>query len=150
MARINGKLRACEQFLCYLTTLLTFCRQSQSINPQYLSRIPHPSTSSKDRCLARKTDFCFSYSYLNPRFCELYKQLEAANAMPVSHTTDNFTSRTLLFSGIEVKPENGDLKEAELQMSIWMAASLRKKIEFAKSFQAGMLRQTMFSRVGSS
>lgn len=33
---------------------------------------------------------------------------------------------------MEVKPENGDLKEAELQMSIWMAASLRKKMELAK------------------
>jgi len=52
--------------------------------------------------------------------------------MHVSHTTDNFTSRTLLFSGIEVKPENGDLKEAELQMGIWVAASLRKKMELAK------------------
>lgn len=52
--------------------------------------------------------------------------------MHVSHTTDNFTSRTLLFSGIKVKPENGDLKEAELQMGIWVAASLRKKMELAK------------------
>jgi hypothetical protein len=37
-----------------------------------------------------------------------------------------------LFSGIEVKPENGDPKEAELQISIWMAASLRKKMELAR------------------
>lgn len=57
--------------------------------------------------------------------------------MHVSHTTDNFTSRTLLYSGIEVKPENGDQKEAELQMGIWMAASLRKKMELAKSAFSG-------------
>lgn len=38
--------------------------------------------------------------------------------MHVSHTTDNFTSRAVLFSGIEVKPENGDQKEAELQIGI--------------------------------
>jgi hypothetical protein len=49
-----------------------------------------------------------------------------------SHTTDNFTARSVLFSGIKVKPENGDQKEAELQMSIWMAASLRKKMELAR------------------
>ena len=51
----------------------------------------------------------------------------------VSHTTDNFTSRAILFSGIEVKPENGDQKEAELQMAIWMAASLRKKMDLART-----------------
>lgn len=52
--------------------------------------------------------------------------------IPVSHTTDNFTSRVLLYSGFEIKPENGDQKEAELQMGIWMAASLRKKTGLAK------------------
>lgn len=57
--------------------------------------------------------------------------------MHVSHTTDNFTSRTVLFSGIEVKPENGDQKEAELQMGIWMAASLRKKMELARGAFSG-------------
>ncbi|RMD39683.1 hypothetical protein DV735_g5444, partial [Chaetothyriales sp. CBS 134920] len=94
--------------------------QSQSINPLYLSRIPDPSTPSKERHLIRKTDFCFSYSY--------HIRLEETT---LSHTTDNFTSRAVLFSGIEVKPENGDHREAELQMGIWMAASLRKKMELA-------------------
>jgi hypothetical protein len=55
--------------------------------------------------------------------------LAAANTPVVSHTTDNCTQRLGLFSGIEVKPENGDLKEAELQITIWMAANLRKKME---------------------
>jgi hypothetical protein len=93
---------------------------------------------SKERHLFRKTDFCFSYSYLDPHFHTLYKRLEKSSAMHVSHTTDNFISRTLLFSGIEVKPENGDLKEAELQMGIWVAASLRKKMELAKRAFASM------------
>jgi hypothetical protein len=57
--------------------------------------------------------------------------------MHISHTTDNFTSRTVLFSGIEVKPENGDQKEAELQMGIWMAAGLRKKMELARRAFSG-------------
>ncbi|KAF2459139.1 hypothetical protein BDY21DRAFT_420389 [Lineolata rhizophorae] len=105
--------------------------QSQTINPVYLSRIPDPSTPSKERHLFCKTDFCFSYSYLDPHFRGLYNRLEEANAIHVSHTTDNFTSRAVLFSGIEVRPEDGDRKEAELQMGIWMAASLRKKMELA-------------------
>ncbi|KAH8710252.1 hypothetical protein GQ44DRAFT_776622 [Phaeosphaeriaceae sp. PMI808] len=46
--------------------------QSQSINSLYLSRIPDPSTPSKERHLFRKTDFCFSYSYLDLRFRALY------------------------------------------------------------------------------
>lgn len=62
--------------------------------------------------------------------------------MPVSHTTDNFTSRVALYSGFEIKPENGDQKEAELQMGIWMAASLRKKAELARKAALG----TAFSR----
>ncbi|KAF1994105.1 hypothetical protein P154DRAFT_476490 [Amniculicola lignicola CBS 123094] len=106
--------------------------QSQAINPLYLSRILDPSMPTKERPLFRKTDFCFSYSYLDPHFRTLYNRLEEAQLMHVSHTTDNFTSRAILFSGIEVKPENGDQKEAELQMSIWMAASLRKKMELAR------------------
>jgi len=57
--------------------------------------------------------------------------------MHVSHTTDNFTLCAVLFSGIEVKPENGDQKEAELQMGIWMAASLRKKMELARRAFSG-------------
>lgn len=58
--------------------------------------------------------------------------MRAANNVDVGHTTDTFTKRTALFSGIEVKPTSGDKAEAELQMSIWIAASLRKKAELAK------------------
>lgn len=93
---------------------------------------PSPSLPDRDRPLFRKTDFGFSYSYLDPRFAALYTQLEGTEDMHVSHTLDNFTSNVALFSGIEVKRENGDQKEAELQTGIWMAASLRKKMELAR------------------
>ncbi|KAH8726886.1 hypothetical protein GQ44DRAFT_770815 [Phaeosphaeriaceae sp. PMI808] len=106
--------------------------QSLSINPLYLSRIFDPSAPSRERHLFRKTDFCFSYSYLNPHFRALYDQLGEVNANDISHTTDSFTSRALLFSGIEVKSGTGNLEVAELQMGIWMAASLRKKMELAR------------------
>jgi hypothetical protein len=55
--------------------------------------------------------------------------LAAANTPVVSDITDNCTQRLGLFSGIEVKPENGDLKEAELQITIWTAAKPWKKME---------------------
>jgi hypothetical protein len=110
-------------------------RQSQTINPQYLSLIPSPLSSNPDKLapIERKTDFVFSYSHLpSPGFESLYDRLKAANNAEVGHTTDTFTKRTVLFSGIKVKSTSGDKAEAELQMSIWMAASLRKKAELAK------------------
>jgi hypothetical protein len=111
-------------------------RQSQTISPQYLSLVPSPLPSNPDKLapVERKTDFVFSYSHLpSPGFESLYDRLRAANNAEVGHTTDTFTKRTVLFSGIEVKPTSGDKAEAELQISIWMAASLRKKAELAKS-----------------
>ncbi|CAN9171290.1 unnamed protein product [Alternaria alternata] len=107
--------------------------QSQSIQSSYLSTVSEPTSASPNRrvALTRKTDFCFSYSCFDPQFAGLYTQL-AAKTPVVSHTSDNCTQRLALFSGIEVNPENGDPKEAELQISIWMAASLRKKMELAR------------------
>ncbi|KAF2468393.1 uncharacterized protein BDR25DRAFT_344352 [Lindgomyces ingoldianus] len=112
--------------------------QSQSLSPRYLSSIPDPTHTSPTRMktLYRKTDFCFSTSRLDPAFASLYDHLERTYP-EVSHTTDNFTSRVALFSGIEVKPENGDHKEAELQMGIWMAGSLRKKASLATQAVSG-------------
>jgi len=68
----------------------------------------------------------------SPGFESLYDRLRAANNAEVGRNTDTFTKRTALFSGIEAKPTSGDKAEADLQISIWMAASLRKKEELAK------------------
>jgi hypothetical protein len=118
---------------CLCDLLIGIRRQSQSIQSSYLSTVSEPTSASPNRrvALTRKTDFCFSYSCFDPQFAGLYTQL-AAKTPVVSHTSDNCTQRLALFSGIEVKPENGDPKEAELQISIWMAASLRKKMELAR------------------
>lgn len=51
------------------------------------------------------------------------------NAFPdqtVSQTTDPFTKRVALFSGIEVKQSNGGNTEALVQLAIWLAAGLEK------------------------
>jgi len=80
----------------------------------------------------RKTDYVLSYSHRHPDISALYKRLDAVNNREVGHTLDTFTKRTALFSGFEVKPASGDHAEAELQISIWIAASLRKKQELAQ------------------
>ncbi|KAI1507374.1 hypothetical protein KJE20_13917 [Pyrenophora tritici-repentis] len=102
--------------------------QSQSIQPAYLSTTA--PTRSKPTPVFRETDFCLSYSHLHPLYASLYKTLCHA---PISHTTDTYTEAAALFTGIEVKSPLGNLQEAQLQMSIWMAASLRKKAELAWS-----------------
>jgi hypothetical protein len=106
--------------------------QSQSIQPAYLSTIAHDPIP-----IFRKTNFCLSYSHLHPLYASLYKTLRHAS---ISHTTDTHTEASALFTGIQVKSLSGSLQEAELEMSIWMAASLRKKAELAWSaFATGAL-----------
>ncbi|KAL9114567.1 MAG: hypothetical protein Q9187_007449 [Circinaria calcarea] len=119
--------------------------QSQSINPLYLSTIPAPTLTDPTRRkpIGRKTNFALSYSHRDSNFSALYKRLDAANIREIGHTLDAFTKRTALFSGFEVKPASGDHTEAELQMSIWIAASLRKKQELAKIAQAPFERTTL-------
>ena len=114
---------------CLRGLLIGISRQSQSIQPSYLSTVSEPTPASPNRrvALTRKTDFCLSYSCFDRQFAELYIQL-AAKLPVVSHTSDNCTQRLALFSGIEVKPENGGPKKAELQISIWMAASLPQSL----------------------
>ena len=82
-----------------------------------------------EKYLFRKTDFCFSYSHLHPKYAALYDRLQNAT---ISHTMDNFTQAAALFSGIEVKPADGGAVEAQVQVSIWMAASLRQKAHLAR------------------
>jgi hypothetical protein len=65
-------------------------------------------------------------------FEALYARLLQHGNKCVSHTTDAFTNTTAVFSGVEVKSSDGDKLEAEYQLSIWMAANLRKKLELGR------------------
>jgi hypothetical protein len=65
-------------------------------------------------------------------FADLYSRLRITDSNIVSHMTDSFTKRTALFSCVEVKPASGDDTEAEFQLSIWIAASLRKKAQLTR------------------
>lgn len=68
----------------------------------------------------------------SPGFDDLYSRLKDKGDSVVSHMADAFTKTTALFSCVEVKPASGDHTEAEYQLSIWMAASLRKKMQLAR------------------
>lgn len=65
---------------------------------------------------------------------------------------DAFTKRTALFSGFEIKPASGVPAEAELQISIWSAASIRKKQELVHyaelAIDPAALVEPMFTIVG--
>ena len=92
-----------------------------------------PGASAKLCILDRKADFTLSFSHKpSPGFGDVYSRLRTANNHVISHMVDAFTRTTALFSCIEVKPADGDLTEAEYQLSMWIAASLRKKMQLAR------------------
>ncbi|KAF2003187.1 hypothetical protein P154DRAFT_520149 [Amniculicola lignicola CBS 123094] len=99
--------------------------QSQAIDPPYLS----VDKVFKKR-LDRKADFTLLYTHEHPPFEGLYDRMRPYISS-VSHMSDTFTKMRALFAGIEAKAADGDKLEAEYQISIWMAASLRKKAELA-------------------
>lgn len=105
--------------------------QSQAIATEFLSSVT--DISGKSRILDRKADFTLSFSHMpSPGFEDLYTRLRNVRNPVVSHMADAFTKATALFSCVEVKPASGDHTEAEYQLSIWMAASLRKKMQLAR------------------
>lgn len=100
--------------------------QFQVIESSYLS-----ANKKSGKPLERKADSTLAYSHESSGFAKLYTRLLAHN-FDVSHISDTFTRTTALFAGIEAKAANGDKSEAESQLSIWMAGSLRKKAELAR------------------
>ncbi|KAL4741738.1 hypothetical protein BDV11DRAFT_167873 [Aspergillus similis] len=103
------------------TTLQVKNVQTQSIDPGLLPRLPHQNVVSK------KVDYTFAFSIRDPEVNETYNNFW--NAYPeqtVSQTTDPFTKRVALFSGIEVKESNGGNTEALVQLAILLSAGLEK------------------------
>ena len=81
-----------------------------------------------------------SFSRLHPDTSTLYKSLDAVNKRDIGHTLNTFTNRAALFSTFKVKAaSHGD---AELQMSVGIAASLLKKQELARRAQV-LIEPTM-------
>lgn len=135
----SGGFRACGWTHLHTTwdKVNQLYRQSQSINPLYLSTIPAPTLTDPThrKLIDRKSDYVLSYSHRDPTISGLCKRLDAMDKGEVGHTYDAFTRRTALFSGFEVKSSSGDKTEAELQVNIWIAAQLRKKRELAEKAQ---------------
>jgi len=124
---------------------LSVFSQSQPINPCYLSAIPAPTPSNPTRCktVDRKTDYILSYSHRDPTISALYKRLEDAWKSEIGYTLDPFTKRTAAFSNFEIKNPDGHTMEAQLQMSVGIAASLRKKQELAHAARVPFEPATM-------
>ena len=116
------KTRAVELNLIYRS------RQSQRIQTGLLSR------TASNTLIERKTDYALSYSHKDLPTSELYENLGRNGVRDrLGHTSDSFTKRTVLFSGIEVKPSDGGHAQAELQLSVWLAASLRNKARLVET-----------------
>tara|TARA_R110002003_G_scaffold3248_1_gene24983 strand:- start:991 stop:1500 length:510 start_codon:yes stop_codon:yes gene_type:complete len=76
-------------------------------------------------------------------YADLYRRLAAANRREIGYTLDAFTKGTALFSAFEVKPACGDHTEAELQMSLAVAADIRKKQSLAHEARVVLEPATM-------
>lgn len=93
--------------------------QTQTINPHILPITP------KNYRVQRKADYTFSFHRNTPQVSDLYNKLNLAGlGDTISQTMDANTKRLALFSGIEVKQENGGKDEALVQLAIWLAAGL--------------------------
>ncbi|KAJ0417623.1 hypothetical protein BJY00DRAFT_289284 [Aspergillus carlsbadensis] len=96
--------------------------QSQQIDPSLLPR--SKSTLGK---LSKKTDYTLSFACRDALVQDLYNKISlGGHGYEISQTTDAFTKRIVLFSGMEVKSEDGGKKEALAQLAIWLAAGLEK------------------------
>ncbi|KZF19849.1 hypothetical protein L228DRAFT_250275 [Xylona heveae TC161] len=94
--------------------------QSQQIDQSLL-----PVTRDGVKHINKKTDYAFFFSPRDPEVSGLYQKLSiGGRGMQISHTTDAFSKRVTLFSGIEVKAADGRKYEALAQLAKWLAASL--------------------------
>lgn len=84
--------------------------------------------------IGRTVDYTFTFPIRNPRVKVTYDKIIILQpTRAISHTTDPFTKRTALFSGVKVKESNGDNKEALLQLTIWLSAGLEKLLHLSNS-----------------
>ncbi|PLN76117.1 hypothetical protein BDW42DRAFT_188865 [Aspergillus taichungensis] len=96
--------------------------QSQLIDGELL-----PTMKSSLMRVSKKTDSAYLFSCRDVEVSNLYQHISlGGNGHQIGHTTDAFNKRTILFSGIEVKPDDGGKQEALAQLSIWLNANLEK------------------------
>lgn len=77
--------------------------------------------------ISKKADYAYSFSCRDAEVSNIYQHISfGGSGYRIGHTTDAFNKRTILFSEIEVKPDDGGKKEALAQLSIWLNANLEK------------------------
>ncbi|KAE8409029.1 hypothetical protein BDV37DRAFT_237876, partial [Aspergillus pseudonomiae] len=93
--------------------------QSQTINPELLPIMPN------NHRVQKKCDYAFSFHIHTQQVLDIYDALVRAGAGgALSQTMDSSMKRWLLFSGLEVKNENGGKDEALAQLATWIAAGM--------------------------
>lgn len=103
----------------------------------------------KNYRVQRKADYTFAFHRNNEQVSELYNKLHLVGLGDmISQTMDANTKRLALFSGIEVKQENGGKDEALAQLAIWLAAGLENVRRLAeigqkRQFSVEELRPTV-------
>lgn len=104
------------------TLTIETSRQSQLIDPDLL-----PTVKNSLMRISKKADYAYSFSCRDAEVANIYQHISfGGSGYQIGHTTDAFNKRTILFSGIEVKPDDGGKKEALAQLSIWLNANLEK------------------------
>ncbi|KAK5019301.1 hypothetical protein LTR39_000457 [Cryomyces antarcticus] len=95
--------------------------QSQAIDPMLLPQMPN-----KVR-INRKADYALAFSCRKEDILSVYEKVSlGGHGYNLSQTTDAFTKRVALFSGLEVKQSNGGNTEALAQLAIWLTAGLER------------------------
>ncbi|KAE8380472.1 hypothetical protein BDV26DRAFT_279535 [Aspergillus bertholletiae] len=105
--------------------------QSQQIDGDLL-----PIVKNNLTWINKKADYSFLVSLSGPGY-------------KISYITDAFTKRTILFSGIEVKADDGGKKEVLAQLAIWLSANLERLVRLGELVK-GLLNLTdwLFPTVG--
>ncbi|KAI9764599.1 MAG: hypothetical protein M1840_008328 [Geoglossum simile] len=92
--------------------------QTQSIDPIMLPTVDHVP-------LPKKADYALAFKPDNSEIGSLYNKLSlGGHSYTLSHMTDAYTSRIVMFCGIEVKPPMESETEALTQLAIWSAGAL--------------------------
>lgn len=107
--------------------ILTINKQTQTIDPSLLPRIPCSVR------ISRKVDYSFVFCIRERNIKKKYFNfIQSQPDVPMGHTTDPFGRHLAYFSGVEVKQAGGDATEALVQLSIWLSAQLEKLLQLSQ------------------
>lgn len=97
--------------------ILNFYSQTQSIDPQYLPKVPPPQSR-----IAKKADLAILIGP-TPAMTEWQRHNPSIG---LSHMENGYTRQKPVVCPIGVKYNGGDYREAVCQLGLWSAAALEK------------------------